>query len=50
MSTNNKPIAFLPVFTGTNCDYDTAKAFTKEQSDYEKDSFSRGRRIPAARK
>lgn len=29
MSTNNKPIAFLPVFTGTNCDYDTAKAFTK---------------------
>ena len=22
-----KPIAFLPVFTGTNCDYDTTKAF-----------------------
>jgi phosphoribosylformylglycinamidine synthase len=22
-----KPIAFLPVFTGTNCDYDTSKAF-----------------------
>lgn len=26
---NEKPIAFLPVFSGTNCDYDTAKAFTK---------------------
>ncbi|MDR3327197.1 MAG: phosphoribosylformylglycinamidine synthase [Prevotellaceae bacterium] len=22
-----KPLAYLPVFTGTNCDYDTAKAF-----------------------
>jgi phosphoribosylformylglycinamidine synthase len=30
MSENiKKPIAFLPVFTGTNCDYDTAKAFEK---------------------
>lgn len=25
---NKKPIAYLPVFIGTNCDYDTAKAFT----------------------
>jgi phosphoribosylformylglycinamidine synthase len=25
----DKPIAFLPVFPGTNCDYDTAKAFRK---------------------
>ena len=24
-----KPIAFLPVFPGTNCDFDTAKAFRK---------------------
>jgi phosphoribosylformylglycinamidine synthase len=24
-----KPIAYLPVFPGTNCDYDTAKAFRK---------------------
>ena len=24
-----KPIAFLPVFTGTNCDYDTTKAFVR---------------------
>ena len=24
-----KPVAYLPVFPGTNCDYDTAKAFTK---------------------
>lgn len=24
-----KPIVYLPVFPGTNCDYDTAKAFTK---------------------
>ncbi len=24
-----KPLAFLPVFPGTNCDYDTAKAFRK---------------------
>ena len=23
----NKPIAYIPVFPGTNCDYDTAKAF-----------------------
>ncbi len=29
ISQSVKPIAFLPVFTGTNCDYDTAKAFTK---------------------
>ncbi|KGN83126.1 hypothetical protein HW49_00425 [Porphyromonadaceae bacterium COT-184 OH4590] len=28
-SHSKQPIAFLPVFTGTNCDYDTAKAFTK---------------------
>ena len=25
-----RPIVFLPVFPGTNCDYDTAKAFRKE--------------------
>ena len=24
-----KPIAYLPIFPGTNCDYDTAKAFRK---------------------
>lgn len=24
-----KPVAYLPVFPGTNCDYDTAKAFRK---------------------
>jgi phosphoribosylformylglycinamidine synthase len=29
MEINNQPIAYLPVFTGTNCDYDTAKAFEK---------------------
>jgi len=27
MSITQKPIAYLPVFIGTNCDYDTAKAF-----------------------
>lgn len=27
MSIIKKPVAYLPVFTGTNCDYDTAKAF-----------------------
>ena len=26
---DGKPVAFLPVFPGTNCDYDTAKAFRK---------------------
>lgn len=25
-----KPLVFIPVFPGTNCDYDTAKAFRKE--------------------
>ena len=24
-----EPVAYLPVFPGTNCDYDTAKAFRK---------------------
>ena len=28
-----KPIAYLPVFPGTNCDYDTAKAFRKAGAD-----------------
>ena len=27
--TDGKPVVFLPVFPGTNCDYDTAKAFRK---------------------
>ncbi len=27
------PVAFLPVFPGTNCDYDTAKAFRKAGAD-----------------
>lgn len=26
----DEPIVFIPVFPGTNCDYDTAKAFRKE--------------------
>ena len=28
-----KPVAYLPVFPGTNCDYDTAKAFRKAGAD-----------------
>ena len=28
-----KPLAYLPVFPGTNCDYDTAKAFRKAGAD-----------------
>ena len=28
-----RPVAFLPVFPGTNCDYDTAKAFRKAGAD-----------------
>ncbi len=28
-SYSKQPVAFLPVFTGTNCDYDTTKAFAK---------------------
>ena len=29
----SKPLAYLPVFPGTNCDYDTAKAFRKAGAD-----------------
>ncbi|MBO8445791.1 MAG: phosphoribosylformylglycinamidine synthase [Bacteroidetes bacterium] len=28
-----RPVAYLPVFPGTNCDYDTAKAFRKAGAD-----------------
>ena len=30
-----KPLVYLPVFPGTNCDYDTAKAFRKAGADTE---------------
>jgi len=30
---SGKPLVFLPVFPGTNCDYDTAKAFRKAGAD-----------------
>ena len=34
-----KPVAFLPVFPGTNCDYDTAKAFRKAGAEVRTDVF-----------
>ncbi|MCI1640023.1 MAG: phosphoribosylformylglycinamidine synthase [Bacteroidales bacterium] len=34
-----KPIAYLPVFPGTNCDYDTAKAFRKAGAEVRSDVF-----------
>ena len=33
--TGRKPLVYLPVFPGTNCDYDTAKAFRKAGADTE---------------
>ena len=29
----DRPLVFIPVFPGTNCDYDTAKAFRREGAD-----------------
>ena len=33
------PVAFIPVFPGTNCDYDTAKAFTRAGAEVRSEVF-----------